>query len=125
MKLLESKIAIEQYLSDNYTETPVHWAGMKFNSSQYDEWVYFEYVAQTLSDCGFDNSVFVQRGALHIAIVAKTPFRCNQIGDIILDLFKGKEVSGLIAREVTVLSTDYASDIDKTVLELEIKFSNI
>lgn len=125
MKLLESKIAMEQYLSNNYNETTVHWAGMKFNTLQYDEWVYFEYIVNGLYDCGLDNTVYEQKGALHVAVVSPTPFRCSQIGDIVLDMFKGKEISGLKAREVTVLSTDYASDIEKTVLEFEIKFSNI
>jgi hypothetical protein len=123
MKLLESKIAIEQYIFDNYTATQIHWAGTKFDTSAYDEWVHFVYVAEMVSDCGFDNAKFSQDGALQVTVIAKTNFRVNQIADLFLDLFKGKKISNLFAKKVKILSQDYLVDLDKSVMSFDIEFT--
>lgn len=123
MKLLESKIAIEQYIFDNYTTTPIHWAGTKFDTSAHDEWVHFMYVADMISDNGFDNTQFSQDGALQVTVIAKTNFRVNQISDLFLDLFKGKKISNLFAKKIKILSQDYLEDLDKSVMSFDIEFT--
>lgn len=123
MKLLEAKIAIEEYILTNYTETQIHWSGMKFDTTAYTEWVHFLYLGEMVSDCGFDNDAFSQSGSLQVTIIAQTPFRCNQIGDIILDMFKGVKVSNLFAGRVSLLGQNYIEELDKTALELDILFN--
>ena len=123
MKLLDSKKELESYILANYNATPIHWAGMKFNTDGIDEWVHFHYVGEIISDCGFDNSSFSQSGSLQVSIVCRTPFRCNEVADIVLDLFKGKEIGNLFAGKVRIITHDYLSDIDRSVMELDVMFN--
>lgn len=125
MKLLDSKIAIEQYIADSYNETEIHWSGMKFDTEGKDEWVYFQYVGELVSDCGFDDTEFSQSGSLQVSIVARTSFRCNELGDIVLDMFKATKIDNLFAGKVRIITHDYLKDIDKSVLELDVMFSTL
>jgi len=120
MKLLDSKKAIEQYIANNYNETEIHWAGMKFNTEGKNEWVHFQYVADIVSDCGFSNDKYSQQGSLQVSIVSKNPFRCNEIADVVLDMFKGVKIDKLFTGKVRILTTDYVEEIDKSIMEIEI-----
>ena len=122
MKLLEAKVALEQYILDNYTETTIHWSGTNFDTTAHSEWVHFLYLAEMVSDCGFDNDIFSQSGTLQITVIAQTPFRCTQIADVILDMFKGKQISELFAGRVILRGQNYIEEIDKTALELDVLF---
>lgn len=122
MKLLEAKINLEQYISTNYVETTIHWSGMPFDTTAHSEWVHFLYLGEMISDCGFDNDVFSQSGTLQVTVIAQTPFRCNQIADIILDMFKGKKISELFAGRVILRGQSYIEEIDKSALEFDVLF---
>jgi hypothetical protein len=123
MKLLDSKRAIEQYFADTYITTPIHWSGMKFDITTHSEWVYIEYKAEFSADSGLDNTKYSQDGYLNFTIVAKTPFRCTAIADVILDMFKGKKLSGLFAGRVSIKGQDYIAEIDKTSMDIEISLT--
>ena len=120
MSLLQSKKSIEQYFNDNYSETAIHWAGMNFDTKAYTEWVYFEYVAEYVADSGLDNAEYSQSGTIRCSVVSQSPFRCNEIADMIIELFKAKKIDALFAGKIKVLSQDYVADIDKTIMELDL-----
>lgn len=125
MSLLQLKKDYEQFMLDNYTETPIHWSGTKWDISTQDEWIYFEYVGRQIGDCGLDDSEYNHEGILDITIVAKTRFRVMDIADVILNLFKNAKVGNTIARNVTIISTNTIEEIDASCMDLTIDISSI
>ena len=125
MSLLQVKKDFEQYFMDNYNETQVHWAGMNWDINKYDEWVYFEYVGQSVDDLGLDNTIYNHSGYLDITIVAKTRFRVMDIADIIIGTFKGKKIADSFTSGVRIVSTGTIKDIDKSYTDINIEIKMV
>lgn len=120
MNLIDIKKNIEQFFSDNYSLTTVHWAGMNFDTTVYPEWVYFEYVGSSVLDSGLDNSSYAHKGYINITVVAITPFKVNEIASSVISLFKAKNIQGSIPRRVSVIEQGYDTDINKSYIVLNI-----
>ena len=125
MSLLQTKKDFEQYFLDNYNETAVHWAGMKFDTTTVDEWIYFEYAGRQVGDCGYDNTQYVSSGFLNITIVALNRYRTHEIADIVLDVFKGAKVGDSTVHSVNISATGTIEDIDKSYIDLNIQIKMI
>lgn len=125
MSLLQIKKDYEQFFWDNYEETKVHWAGEAFDTSKYDEWVFFEYLGTNIKDNGYDNTDYVHKGQLYICIVADNRFRTMEIADIIIELFKGKKIGNAFVREVFIDGQGIIEDKNKSYIDLNMNISMV
>lgn len=92
MSLVGIKRAYEQFFMDNYTATPIHWAGLSWDDVNTPEWVYFEYKAREVNDVGLDNSEYAHNGEIFLCVVAESRIRVMDIADTCIELFKGKKI---------------------------------
>lgn len=125
MSLLQIKKDFEQYFWDNYTETKVHWAGESFDTSAFNEWVFFEYLSSSIHDNGYNNNDYVHNGQLYICVVATTRFRVMEIADIIIELFKGKQIGGAFVRQVSIEGQGMLEENNKSYIDLNMTVSMI
>ena len=125
IKILDMKKSIEKYFGENYTATPIHYAGMKFDTKSNDAWVFFEYAGKSSGDLGLDTSETSHDGYIRIMSLAKTPFIATQNADTALSVFKGVKINGAYCGSITIVDQGYIDDIDRSFIELEIKISHI
>ena len=125
MSLLQLKKDYEQFMSDNYSETLIHWAGAKWDISAQEEWVYFEYVGRSVGDSGLSNDEYNHSGVLDITVVASTRFRVNEIVDIVIDMFKGKKIGNTFVMGVDILNTGIVEEINKSYMDFNLQIKMI
>ena len=123
MSLLQLKKDYEQFMFDSWHDTPIHWAGTTWDTTAQDEWVYFEYVGQTVADCGLDNTEYQHKGVLDITIVGASRFRVNEIADSIMSLYKGSKIGNTFVKGVNMLGTGILQDTSKSYMDMNLQIS--
>ena len=93
------------------------------DSTAQDEWVYFEYVGQTVADCGLDNTEYQHKGVLDITIVGASRFRVNEIADSIMSLYKGSKIGNTFVKGVNILGTGILQDTSKSYMDMNLQIS--
>ena len=122
MSLLQKKKDFEQYFLNNYSTTDIHWAGMKWDINAHTEWVYFEYRGKSVKTSGLSNTEYTHDGVVVLTVVAPTMFRCNEIADVALALFQGKETSEMFMENVNIMSQGTFDDNANSYIDLELRF---
>lgn len=125
MNLLTLKKEFEQYFFDNYTETSVHWAGDSFDTNEYDEWVFFEYLGSSIDDCGLDNSTAVHNGSIYICCIAETRIRAIELADICINLFKGKKIAECFIKQITIDGQGTLETKNKSYIDVVMQVSMV
>ena len=122
MSLLQKKKDFEQYFLDNYSETSIHWSGTKWNINNNSEWVYFEYKGKSVKTNGLSNDEYTHTGTVLLTVVSETMFRCNEISDIVVSLFQGKEISNMFMQDLTIMSQGSFDETNHSYIDLELRF---
>ena len=124
MTLIDIKKSLETYFITNYTTTPIHWAGMNFDTTVNSEWVYFEYVGQSIMDSGLDNTKNQHSGQIEISIIAETQFTVHTLASEVMEIFKAKKLDEMFIRTVSILTQGFDTSLGKSYMVIAIDTSN-
>lgn len=125
MTLLQIKIEMETLFIGEYSLTPIHWAGVDFDTSANTEWVFFEYIGSSIVDCGLDKVESQHEGMVKIVAMSETAYRSTQIADAALAVFKGGKAAGLIARRIDIISQGYDKTLGRSYIEISIHVTSL
>jgi hypothetical protein len=124
MSLLQSKKDIEQLFYDEWTETDIHWSGMKFDIENRDEWIRLQYKPYGIDNSGlsYDGKY---SGIIQMAIFAKTEFRSLELADIAIALFRGNKIGTNYTMNTLIKGSGKTQDLMYNYVDIEISISTL
>lgn len=103
MALLGTKVALETYFINNWTETQIQYEGVPFDYDTLTEWVSLKFVPQQNNSYGFDGSSTGRinyNAQLQVFVYAKQVPLCYALADEILSFLNGVNVGGNVETSV-------------------------
>ena len=124
MSLLQSKKDIEQLFYDEWTETDIHWSGMKFDIENKDEWIRLQYKPYGIDNSGlsYDGKY---SGVIQMAVFAKTEFRSLELADIAIALFRGNKIGTNYTMNTLIKGSGQTQDLMYNYVDIEISISTL
>jgi len=124
MSLLQSKKDIEQLFYDKWTETDIHWSGMKFDIENRDEWIRLQYKPYGIDNSGlsYDGKY---SGVIQMAVFAKTEFRSLELADIAIALFRGNKIGTNYTMNTLIKGSGQTQDLMYNYVDIEISISTL
>ena len=124
MSLLQSKKDIEQLFYDEWTETDIHWSGMKFDIENRDEWIRLQYKPYGIDNSGlsYDGKY---SGVIQMAVFAKTEFRSLELADIAIALFRGNKIGTNYTMNTLIKGSGQTQDLMYNYVDIEISVSTL
>jgi hypothetical protein len=124
MSLLQSKKDIEQLFYDEWTETDIHWSGMKFDIENRDEWIRLQYKPYGIDNSGlsYDGKY---SGVIQMAVFAKTEFRSLELADIAIALFRGNKIGTNYTMNTLIKGSGQTQDLMYNYVDIEISISTL
>ena len=123
--LMQTKIDFEVYFQNNWTTTPVHWSGIKWDTSVQDEWVYFEYMGSSVGDYGVSTEATIT-GQINVTCVALNRLRVHELADKAVSLLHGKRIANNFVKTARILAQGLLEESNnKSFMDLSFEVSTV
>ncbi len=83
----DTKIAIDTLFKDNWTDTPIHYSGVSFDSTNIPQWINVIYDPLSGGNTGVGGSSTISKGLVHVVCWAEFEFEANEVADDVVAMF--------------------------------------
>lgn len=114
-----TKISIETMFQNNWSDTPIQYRGMPFDSSNVDAWISPIYEPTTSYSTSISDTTSISTGNLYIICWAETQFDVLSLADIAVEMVMDKRPKDMIIKKSSIIEQGI-DDNGKVFLTIEI-----
>ena len=123
MSLAGIKATVEQYFLDNWTDTPIDWAGQAFSVPTDREYISLQFIPFDRTNYAFDSTNGIQKDdtILKVRSYSNNPQKSYQIQDKVIAFLEGKQFGNTYYR-IAKPDGNGAVDMENNIHETTTKF---